>query len=93
MSNDTINSDNTPLEFPCHFPLKVMGSGDDIFKDAVITIIKKHIPEIQDEHVSERNSSNNKFLSLTITVYVSSRDQLDAIYRELHACEHVLMSL
>jgi len=93
MSNDTINSENTPLEFPCHFPLKIMGAADGSFKETVITIVKKHIPEVHNDHVTERNSSNNKYLSLTITVHVTSREQLDAIYRELHASEHVLMSL
>ena len=88
-----MNEEDSPLEFPCHFPIKVMGATVGEFKITVIEIVKKHIPELADEHINERPSSNNKFISLTLTVHVTSRVQLDNIYRELHACEHVLMSL
>lgn len=88
-----MNEEDSPLEFPCHFPIKVMGVTTGEFKITVIEIVKKHIPELADEHINERPSSNNKFISLTLTVHVTSRVQLDNIYRELHACEHVLMSL
>jgi len=84
---------DSPLEFPCHFPIKVMGATNGDFKTNVIDIVKTHIPTLCDEHINERPSSNNKYLSLTITVYVTSREQLDNIYRELHSSEHVLMSL
>ena len=88
-----MNEKDSPLEFPCHFPIKVMGSTSGLFKVTVIEIVKKHIPELVDDHITERPSSNNKYSSLTITVHVTSREQLDNIYRELHASEHVLMSL
>lgn len=84
---------DSPLEFPCHFPIKVMGATTGDFKTSVIDIVKAHIPKLGEQHISERPSSNNKYISLTVTVYVTSREQLDNIYRELHACEHVLMSL
>jgi len=88
-----MNEKDSPLEFPCHFPIKVMGATSGAFKITVIEIVKKHIPELVDDHINERPSSNNKYSSLTITVHVTSREQLDNIYRELHASEHVLMSL
>lgn len=88
-----MKQEDSPLEFPCHFPIKVMGATAGNFKVTVIEIVKKHIPELSDEHINERASSNNKYVSMTVTVYVSSREQLDNIYRELHASEHVLMSL
>ncbi len=88
-----MKQEDSPLEFPCHFPIKVMGATASDFKISVIDIVKSHIPELVDEHINERPSSNNKYISLTVTVYVTSREQLDNIYRELHACEHVLMSL
>ncbi len=94
MSDDSINNEHeSPLEFPCDFPLKVMGATEGLFRETCITIVKAHIPALKDENIHERASSNNKYLSLTLTVHVSSREQLDAIYRELHASGHVLMSL
>jgi len=91
MNNE--NNQDSPLEFPCHFPLKVMGATDGPFKETMITIVRNHIPALKDEHIHERKSSSNKYISLTLTVYVSSREQLDCIYRELHASGHVLMAL
>lgn len=88
-----MNEEDSPLEFPCHFPIKVMGTTEGEFKLTVVEIVKKHIPELAEDHIHERPSSNNKYISLTLTVHVSSREQLDKIYRELHACGHVLMSL
>lgn len=93
MNDDTNNNQDSPLEFPCDFPLKVMGATVGLFRETCVTIVKTHIPALKDEHIHERTSSNNKYLSLTITVHVTSRKQLDAIYRELHASGHVLMSL
>jgi len=86
-------SKESPLEFPCDFPLKVMGKTDSAFKETMIAITKKHIPELCQQHIKEKLSSNNKYLSLTLTVRVSSREQLDKIYRELHATGLVLMAL
>jgi len=88
-----MNQEDSPLEFPCDFPIKVMGATAGEFKNTVIDIVRSHIPELADEQINERTSSNNKYLSLTLTVHVESREQLDNIYRELHACGHVLMSL
>lgn len=101
MNDDTKNNpaDNnkgeqeSPLEFPCDFPIKVMGATEGLFRETCLDIVRTHIPTFKDQHISERTSSNNKYLSLTLTVHVTSREQLDAIYRELHACGHVLMSL
>jgi len=88
-----MKQEDSPLEFPCHFPVKVMGATDGPFKETVIGIVKSHLPEFSDENIEEKTSRNNKYLSLTLTVYVTSREQLDNIYRELHASGLVLMSL
>ena len=88
-----MKTEDSPLEFPCHFPIKVMGATAGPFKKAMIEIVKSHIPDFSEQDTQERTSSNNKYLSLTLTVYVTSREQLDKIYRELHASGHVLMSL
>ena len=88
-----MNTEDSPLEFPCHFPIKVMGATDSPFKKTMIEIVNSHIPDFSEKDIQERTSSNNKYLSLTLTVYVTSREQLDKIYRELHASDHVLMSL
>lgn len=88
-------SDNTEtlLEFPCQFPIKAMGRDDGRFESLVVEIVRKHAPDLCDEAVQCRASKAGNYLSVTVTVSATSREQLDNIYLELTACEHVLMAL
>ena len=52
-------------------------------------LVRVHAPDVSDEQVKERYSKNKKYLSLSITVNAQSREQLDAIYCALTACEQV----
>ena len=87
------DDDNTPLEFPCAFPLKVMGHDDDGFAAEVTGIIARHLEPVDTGDIQRRPSRNGRFVSLTIEVRVASRSQLDAIYRDLNASDAVLMTL
>ncbi len=84
---------NTPLEFPCDFPVKVMGSDTDGFAAEITGIIARHLPPESTGSIQHRPSRNGRYVSLTVEVRVESRQQLDAIYRDLHASEWVLMTL
>lgn len=84
---------DTLFEFPCDFPLKVMGRNSDDFRSLVVGIIQKHVGPIEPERIVERPSGNGKFLSVTCTIRAQSKAQLDAIYRELTSCERVLIAL
>lgn len=89
----TTETEETLLEFPCHFPLKIMGRRCDEFEMAVITIVRRHIENLGEGAVRSRDSGKGKFTSMTVTVEVHSKQQLDDLYRELHAHELVLMLL
>lgn len=80
------------LQFPCSFPLKVMGLNTDDFSSAVLSIFRKHV-SAEDISCSGRPSSRGKYLSLTITFTAESREQLNALYEELNGHELVLMTL
>lgn len=84
---------DTLLEFPCDFPIKVMGRADDEFEALVVTLVRKHAPDLGEGAVKRRDSKGGKYLSLTITVRATSKEQLDNIYRELTACDKVMMAL
>jgi hypothetical protein len=78
--------------FPCVFPLKVMGLNSGPFESVVQAVIKKHLQETPVIFES-RSSSSGKYLSVTATFMATSREQLDALYRELNAHELVVMTL
>ena len=81
-----------PLQFPCTFPIKVMGLNSETFPAAVLAIFQRHVAPDQIS-CDRRLSSGDKYLSLTVTFTAQNREQLDALYRELHAHELVLMTL
>ncbi|MDA8100306.1 MAG: DUF493 domain-containing protein [Nitrospiraceae bacterium] len=87
-----MSANETCFIFPCEFPLKVMGKNTDAFESAVQAIVRKHV--IAGEIVFARQpSSGGKYLSITATFTATSREQLDALYRELNAHELVVMTL
>jgi putative lipoic acid-binding regulatory protein len=88
-----MSKQETLLEFPCQFPIKAMGRAHDDFEAQVVSLVRKHVPDLGEAAVKCRDSQGGKYLSVTITVTATSREQLDNIYRELTACEEVLMAL
>jgi uncharacterized protein len=83
----------TLFKFPCEYPLKVMGRKSDEFRSLVLGIVQKHTGDIDAANIAERPSKDGNYLGLTFTLQAQSKEQLDAIYRELTACEGVLMAL
>lgn len=88
-----MNQDDTLLDFPCDFPVKAMGLATEDFDRRVAELVRRHAPDLGEGAVRSRPSQGGKYLAVTVTVRATSRAQLDAIYRELSACEAVLMAL
>jgi len=85
---------STPVQdFPSDFPIKVMGRHDSNLRTLTQAIIEKHAGPMAEANVKTRTSADGNFLALTYVVHATSREQLDAIYRELTACKSVLMAL
>ena len=74
------------LSFPTTFPIKIMGRPEGGFTRAVIEIVQRHAPDFVPGTLESRPSKRGKYLSLTAMVNATSREQLDALYREL--CDH-----
>lgn len=94
MSNkSTQDNRETLLEFPCRFPIKVMGKAESDFDAIVYDIIRRHVEDIHEGAVQTRDSRNGNYVAVTVTIVARSREQLDNIYMELTAHEKVLMAL
>ncbi len=76
-------SRQTLLEFPCDFPIKIMGARVDEFAQAVVGVVVRHAPDFDAASVEMRPSSKGNYLALTCTIRALSQAQLDALYREL----------
>lgn len=75
----------TLLEFPCDFPLKIMGEMREDFADTIVEVVLRHAPDFDRTRVETRASSGGKYVSLTCIVNATSKPQLDNLYRELTA--------
>ncbi|MBV8618933.1 MAG: DUF493 family protein [Curvibacter sp.] len=71
------------IEFPSLFPIKVMGPKVDGFVETMTAIATEHDPGFEATRVQLRDSKGGKYLSVTLTVTATSREQLDNLYRAL----------
>ncbi len=76
-------SEDSLIEYPCDFPIKIMGKRGDDFARNMVDIVLRHAPDYVAESVEMRTSSGGAYLSVTCTIRAVSREQLDNLYREL----------
>lgn len=81
------------ITYPCDFPIKVMGKDEDNLHITISEIISNHAPDTPSENIRRRLSNKGNYVSVTITINATSREQLDNIYRDLTASEHTLFVL
>lgn len=93
MVNEIDKVNETYLKFPCDFTIKAFGMATDEFEAAVLTLVHQHAPNLSDRAIQSRKSENGKYLALSITIHVDSKEQLDNIYQALSASPLVLMVL
>jgi len=89
----TAPADESPLTFPCSFPIKVMGLTQEGFAQAIVEVVQCHAPDFDPATLEMRASRAGKYLSLTCTVNATSREQLDNLYRDLTSHPMVSMVL
>ncbi len=87
------DSTETLIEFPCDFPIKVMGETYDNFTAEIVKTITTVLPSFDASGIEMRGSSGGKYISLTCTVHVTSKPQLDDIYRALSSHPLVKVTL
>ena len=85
--------DDSLLQFPCAFPIKAMGLADADFDALVVQIIQRHVGDLAEGAVRSKLSRGGKYMSVTVTITARSRNQLDAIYRDLSGHQRVVMAL
>lgn len=86
-------TEETCFKFPCEFPVKAMGKACPEFEIAVLEIMHRHVPDLVEGAIKMRPSSKGNYTAITITIQAQSREQLDAIYMDLTACELVVYAL
>ena len=90
---ETDEPDDSLFDFPCEFPIKAMGKSCPELEVAVLEIMRRHVPDLGEGAVKTRESRKGNYVSITVTINARSREQLDAIYMDLTACELILFSI
>jgi hypothetical protein len=85
--------DDSLFEFPCDFPLKIMGQARDDFAHAMVTVVQAHAPDFDPATLEIRASGKGNYLALTFTIRAQSREQLDKLYRDLSSHPYVKIVL
>jgi putative lipoic acid-binding regulatory protein len=84
-----MSEDASLLEYPCDFPVKILGHTQPGFAQAILEVVKRHAPDFDDASLELRASKARKYLSVTCVIRATSREQLDNLYREL--CDHPMV--
>lgn len=85
----TTPNNESLIEFPCTFPLKVMGAVHPEFETSILKAVQEHAPDTKAHHITTRPSKNGNYTGATVKVYVENQTQLDNIYRALTSHELV----
>lgn len=88
-----MSEEESLLKFPCEFPIKIMGKNHHGFYQAVMEILQKHLSDFEDTKLSEVESKQKNYSSITVIVNAASQEHLDGIYIDLSASEWVIMAL
>jgi putative lipoic acid-binding regulatory protein len=83
MEMKPIPPEESLIEYPSDFPIKIMGAMHDAFAQTIVEVVTLHDPTFHAGKMDMRPSSKGTYLSLTVTVCATSREQLDNLYREL----------
>ena len=79
------------IEFPCDYPVKVMGRSVPEFELTIIEVFERHDPGFDRERMTSRASREGKFVSLTVFITATGKPQLEALHEELMATGLVQM--
>jgi putative lipoic acid-binding regulatory protein len=84
VSNVSLPSQRTSLiEFPCSFPIKVMGIAEHDFSEQMVAVVRQIKPAFDAGTLEKRPSKTGKYMGLTVYVNVNNQQELDAIYLAL----------
>ena len=95
MSSDENTGDQEApkIEFPCLYPIKIIGVASPDFQDEVICSVEKFTGKISAELIEINPSKNTNYVSVRLTIAATGIEQLDSIFTELKTNPNVKMVL
>lgn len=84
---------DTLIDFPCTFPIKVIGTNSSSFLEEIRQITLAHFPDTSEDALTHKMSKNANYLAITVSVFVENKDRLDTFYQALTQHPEVKMVL
>ena len=80
------NTKEDIFNFPCDYSIKVFGENQPEFQKTVCNIVEAHTGKLYANQTTIKYSSKDKYISLTVRIIATSRQQLDVINQDLQSC-------
>ena len=80
------------IEFPCDYPIRIVGHSAPDYKDFVLRVVARHAPDF-DGQARMKTSRNGKYMSATVVIRATGEAQLKALFEDLKASGRIQMVL
>lgn len=81
------------IEFPCDYPIKILGDVTEDFIDTVVSVVQQYAPDMDSKNISVKESSKGKFQSVTVVIKATGKEQIENIFAKLKKIEAVKIVL
>ena len=88
---DELQPEGELLKFPVAYPIKVVGRRSDGLRATIDAIVREHVPDLSDDQITERASTQQHFIAITYTINAQSKEQVIALANALKANKDVIM--
>ena len=88
---DELQPEGELLKFPVSYPIKVVGRRSDGLRATIDAIVREHVPDLTDDQITERASTQQHFIAITYTINAQSKEQVIALANALKANKDVIM--
>lgn len=78
-------TDAPKIEFPCDYPIKVIGINHHSLRETVVEIVRRHAPDLTEESISLRDSRAGTYRSVRLSIIATGEPQLKALHKALMA--------
>lgn len=94
MIEKTTSEDAPKIEFPCeNYPIKIMGSAGEVFKQEALKVIKLHAADFSGKNMHINMSKNGNYQAITVAICAQSEQQLKDIFEDLKKIDGIQIVL
>lgn len=90
---DLSDQDAPKIEFPCLYPIKIIGIASIDFEETVVTVVERHTGKITTDLIKVRQSSQQQYVAVTVTIAATGKEQLENIFADLKGVDSVKLVL